>query len=192
MNGGLVLRGMRSFEAFLQIELTRKRWLGIVFLLLLLPRSGVLFLVLLFLAASLLPRDVHSHRMGMYLALPFTRTGLLFCSYGLGLFLILLGALISGALSDDALWPSKLVAMTIFFTSYFSISLISATAGRDTLTLPIMALFAEIIAGAALGVGHPFRAFSPFFQESVLFSALVALLLLVAAFTHYLIVGRRL
>lgn len=192
MNDGFILRMLRAFEAFLQIELTRKRILAVIFLLFLLPRSGMLFLALLFFAASLLPKDVQSRRTGLYLALPYTRTGLFFCSYGLGLLLILLGTLISGTLAIDAEWALKLPAMLIFFTAYFSISLIGAVSGRDILTLPVMALFVETTAGAALGMGHPFRAFSPFYQEEPLYAALVALLLLVAAFTHYLVAGKRL
>ncbi len=187
-----VLRALRAFEAFLQIELTRKRILGLLFLLFLLPRSGMLFLAVMFFAASLLPKDIQSRRASMYLALPFTRTGLFFCYYGLGVLLILLGALISGTLAIDADWAMKLPAMLIFFTAYFSISLIGAVSGRDILTLPVMALFVETTAGAALGAGHPFRAFSAFYQEEPLYAALTALLLLVAAFTHYLIAGRRL
>ncbi len=192
MNDGALVRTLRAFEAFLQIELTRKRALGVIFLLFLLPRSGLLFLAVMFFAASLLPKDVQSRRIGMYLSLPFTRTGIFLCSYGFGLLAILLGALISGTLAVDADWPVKLVAMLIFFTAYFSISLIGAASGRDTLTLPVMALFVETTAGAALGAGHPFRAFSVFYQEEPLYAGLVALLLLGAAYGHYLITGRRL
>lgn len=192
MNGGVILRNLRLFEAFLQIELARKRVLGVIFLLFLLPRSGMLFLALLFFAATLLPRDLQSRRIGLYLSLPYTRTGLFFCSYGMGVLLILLGALISGTLAVDADWPMKLVAMLIFFTAYFSISLIGAASGRDTLTLPVMALFVEMTAGAALGPGHPFRAFSLFYQEEPLYAAFSAALLLAAAYAHYQITGRRL
>jgi len=191
MNEGTMLRRIRAFEAYLQIELTRKWALALLFLFFLLPRSGLLFLAVLFFAASLLPKDVQSRRLSLYLALPFTRTGLFWCSFGTGLLLMLLGALISGAIGLDPDWASKLVSMLIFFVAYFSISLIGAVAGRDTLTLPILALFTEITAGAALGVEHPFRAFSPFYQEDLLYAGLVALLLLAAAFTHYQIVVKR-
>jgi len=189
---GKLLQLLRAFEAFLQIELTRKKLLALMFLLFLLPRGGMLFLVLLFFAASLLPKDVQARRTGLYLALPYTRTGLFFCSYGMGVLLILLGALISGTLAIDAAWTLKLPAMLIFFTAYFSISLIGAVSGRDTLTLPVMALFVETTAGAALGMDHPFRAFSPFYQEEPLYALLNALLLLAAAFTHYFVAGKRL
>ncbi len=186
-----LLRLVRTFEAFLQIETIRKPLLGLMFFLLLLPRSGLLFLVILFFAAALLPRDVQSRHTGLYLALPFTRPSLFFHSFLTGLFLLLLGAAIGGALFGDAVWPTKFAAMTVFFTTMFSLSLIGAAAGRDTLTLPVLSLFADVTTGAALGADHPFRWFSPFYQEEPLCAGLVALLLLAAAFVQYLVMGKR-
>jgi len=191
MKNGFLLRLVRTFEAFLQTEILRKPILGLIFLLFLLPRSGLLFLVILFFAAALLPRDVQSRHAGLYLALPFTRPSLFFHSFLTGIFLLLLGAAIGGALLGDALWPSKFVAMAIFFTTMFSLSLIGAAAGRDTLTLPVLFLFADVTTGAALGSDHPFRWFSPFYQEEPLCALLVAVLLLAAAFVQYIVMGRR-
>jgi len=189
---GPFLRLVRSYEAFLQIEFTRKPLLGLMFLLFLLPRGGLLFLVLLFFAAALLPRDVQSRHIGLYLALPFTRVSLFFFSFLTGIFLILLGALISGALLGDTSWPSKFITMGIFFTTSFALSLIGAAAGRDTLTLPVLFTFTDVMTGAALGVDHPFRFFSPFYQSDPFYAGLVAFLLLAAALVQYLVVGKRL
>ncbi len=191
MEIGPLLRVVRTFEAFLQAETIRKPILGLLFLLLLLPRSGLLFLVVLFFAAALLPRDVQSRHIGLYLALPFTRPSLFFHSFLMGLFLLLLGAVIGGAIFGDPGWPTKFIAMAIFFSTMFSLSLIGAAAGRDTLTLPVLFLFADVTTGAALGVDHPFRWFSPFYQEEPLYAGLVAVLLLAAAFVQYLVMGRR-
>jgi len=192
MNNGLILRLARTFEAFLQMELSRKPLLGLMFLLFLLPRSGLLFLVLLFFAAALLPRDVQSRQTALYLSLPFTRPSLFFHSFFTGIFLILLGSVIGGTLLADTMWASKFVAMAIFFTAIFSVSLIGAAAGRDILTLPVLFLFTDVTTGAVLGSDHPLLAFSPFYQNDTLWAGLVAILLLAAAFIQYLVMGRRL
>lgn len=179
---------LKHFEAYLLLETTSKRKsFALIFLALILP-GHIKYLFIFIMISKLLPNDVNLKNIKMILSLPFSRSETFIFSFILGFSLILAASVIGEAFffgkTDFTVFPH----LFVFYSAYFGILMLVTTKGADNITFPVFLLITDLIAGSLGNVEtNPYSLVSPIYQKSLLFSAILSLLILSISFAVYVL-----
>ena len=175
----ILIRTIKHFEAYLFLEITRKyKSLGLIFLAMLLSGNTRYFFIF-FLITKLLPSDVHKNSLKRILWLPFSRFETFVFSFFFGLSLAFFADIIGNTFFFGNSNVFSLVEITVFYSAYFGILMLSTTKGTDNITFPVLFLIVDLIAGSIGDTAvNKYQLFSPLYHKSIPYSLSIALAIL--------------
>ena len=136
---------LRKYEFFLRYEQSRKRVLGILFLLIALF-DHIRPLFLLIFAIQLYGEDSASGKLPLLLVLPFRRWELLLFSFFTGLLLAGAAVVLGGVVTGDSL-SAVLTIVAAQFALFWSLSALSAHFTGNNVTIPVTFFLLDFFSG---------------------------------------------
>ena len=178
---------MNKMEAYFMKEMREKGGVMIAFLIpiLIIPSIWVRFLFLLFVASSLLPRDVHHGRLHLLTSLPFSRSDVFWLSYMLFLIVGIFSSFI-----NSVWWGTEagmdILRIVTFSNAYFGICMLSVTFGLDHFAIPLAVFFMDTILGSIGNTGtNPYIFISPVYQENLISALAFSFIILITSWVLF-------